>query len=84
MTTLVLQRPVFALLTISLAISCAFPALAAPTLAAAAAQGASSDPHDLVKAAGVDLASPKPYQALAARMNSIMEQIEAIKSKRGK
>ncbi|WP_300758265.1 oligoendopeptidase F [Janthinobacterium sp.] len=46
--------------------------------------GGSAYPYDLVKAAGVDLASPKPYQALAARMNSIMDQIEAIESKRGK
>ena len=46
--------------------------------------GGSAYPYDLVKAAGVDLASPKPYQALAARMNSIMDQIEAIESRRGK
>lgn len=48
------------------------------------ASGGSADPYDLVKAAGVDLASPKPYQALAARMNGIMDQIEAIEAKRGK
>lgn len=46
--------------------------------------GGSSDPYELVKTAGVDLATPKPYQALVARMNSIMDQIEAIESKRGK
>ncbi|WP_300758263.1 oligoendopeptidase F [Janthinobacterium sp.] len=46
--------------------------------------GSSADPYALVKAAGVDLATPQPYQALAARMNSIMDQIEAIEGKRGK
>ena len=46
--------------------------------------GGSAYPYELVKAAGVDLASPQPYQALAARMNHIMDQIEAIESKRGK
>lgn len=46
--------------------------------------GGSADPYELVKAAGVDLATPQPYQALVARMNAIMDQIEAIESKRGK
>ena len=46
--------------------------------------GGSAYPYELVKAAGVDLASPKPYQALVARMNGIMDQIEAIESRRGK
>ena len=40
--------------------------------------GGSDYPHELVKAAGVDLATPAPYQALAARMNRIMDEIEAI------
>ncbi|PRC92997.1 oligoendopeptidase F [Solimicrobium silvestre] len=44
--------------------------------------GGSADPYDVVKAAGVDLASPAPYQAIFARMNSIMDQIEAIQKKR--
>jgi oligoendopeptidase F len=44
--------------------------------------GGSNYPYDLVKAAGVDLATPAPYQALVARMNSIMDQIEAILAKR--
>ena len=48
------------------------------------ASGGSAYPYELVKAAGVDLATPKPYQALVARMNSIMDRIEAIESKRGK
>jgi oligoendopeptidase F len=44
--------------------------------------GASDYPYDLVKAAGVDLATPAPYQAIVARMNSIMDQIEAILARR--
>jgi oligoendopeptidase F len=46
--------------------------------------GSSDYPYELVKAAGVDLASPAPYQAVAARMNRIMDQMEAILAKRGK
>jgi oligoendopeptidase F len=46
--------------------------------------GGSNYPYDLVKAAGVDLATPEPYQALVARMNEIMDEIEAILAKRGK
>jgi oligoendopeptidase F len=30
----------------------------------------------------VDLAAPAPYQALVARMNTIMDDIEAILAKR--
>ena len=46
--------------------------------------GNSDYPYDLVKTAGVDLASPAPYQAVAARMNRIMDQIETILARRGK
>lgn len=46
--------------------------------------GGSDHPYQLVKRAGVDLATPAPYQALAARMNAIMDQIDAILAKRGK
>ncbi len=42
--------------------------------------GGSRYPYELVKEAGVDLASPAPYVAIVARMNSIMDQIEAIQS----
>ena len=45
--------------------------------------GDSNYSYDLVKAAGVDLATPAPYQALVARMNAIMDQIEAILAKKG-
>ena len=44
--------------------------------------GGSDDPYKLVKTAGVDLATPAPYQALVARMNAIMDEIEAILAKR--
>jgi oligoendopeptidase F len=44
--------------------------------------GGADDPHQLVLAAGVDLASPAPYQATARRMNAIMDQMEAILAKR--
>ena len=44
--------------------------------------GGSDYPYELVKTAGVDLASPAPYQALVARMNAIMTEIDAILAKR--
>lgn len=44
--------------------------------------GGSDYPYELVKKAGVDLATPAPYQALFARMNAIMDEIEAILAKR--
>jgi oligoendopeptidase F len=40
--------------------------------------GGSDYPYELVKAAGVDLATPEPYNALVKRMNRIMDDIEAI------
>lgn len=46
--------------------------------------GGSDDPYVLLKNAGVDLASPEPYRAVAARMNAIMDQIEAIRAKQEK
>lgn len=46
--------------------------------------GGSDYPYELVKAAGVDLATPAPYAAVATRMNRIMDQIEAILARRGK
>ena len=45
--------------------------------------GNSDYPYELVKKAGVDLATPAPYQSLLARMNRIMDQIEALTAKRG-
>jgi oligoendopeptidase F len=46
--------------------------------------GGSNYPYDLVKTAGVDLATPEPYQALVARMNAIMDEIEAILARQKK
>ena len=44
--------------------------------------GGSDYPYELVKTAGVDLATPAPYQALVARMNAIMDEIEGILERR--
>jgi oligoendopeptidase F len=46
--------------------------------------GSSDYPYDLVKAAGIDMATSAPYDALSARMNRIMDQIEAIIARRPK
>ncbi|MEZ4237697.1 MAG: oligoendopeptidase F [Myxococcota bacterium] len=46
--------------------------------------GGSDDPYVLLKTAGVDLASPEPYRAVAARMDAIMDQIEEIRAKQAK
>jgi oligoendopeptidase F len=46
--------------------------------------GGSDYPYELVKAAGVDLASPAPYRALIARMNRVMDEIEAIQARPGR
>lgn len=40
--------------------------------------GGSDHPYELMKEAGLDMASPEPYQALMTRMNTIMDQMEAI------
>jgi oligoendopeptidase F len=45
--------------------------------------GGSDYPYELVRRAGVDLAQPAPYRALFARMNAIMDRIEAILARRG-
>jgi oligoendopeptidase F len=44
--------------------------------------GSSDYPYTLYKKAGLDMATPAPYEALAARMTRIMDQIEAIKAKK--
>ena len=46
--------------------------------------GGSDYPYELVKAAGVDLATAAPYQAVATQMNRIMDRIEEILARRGK
>jgi oligoendopeptidase F len=44
--------------------------------------GGADYPYELVKAAGVDLATSAPYDAIVARMNKIMDEMEAILAKR--
>ncbi len=44
--------------------------------------GSSDYPYDMVKSAGVDLASPAPYRAVATRMNKIMDDMETILARR--
>jgi oligoendopeptidase F len=43
--------------------------------------GGSDNAYQLLKEAGVDMATPAPYEATVKRMNSIMDQIEAILDK---
>src|SRR5438105_7162238 len=44
--------------------------------------GGADYPYDLVKKAGVDLANRAPYDAVAKRMNRIMDDMEAILARR--
>ena len=44
--------------------------------------GGSDYPYDLYKKAGLDMASPAPYQALIARMNRLMDQIDALEKQK--
>ncbi|MDJ0920945.1 MAG: M3 family oligoendopeptidase [Henriciella sp.] len=44
--------------------------------------GGSGHPYDLKLKAGLDMASPAPYRAVEARMNRIMDEIEAILDRR--
>jgi oligoendopeptidase F len=44
--------------------------------------GGSDDPYVLLKAAGVDMATAEPYDALARYMNGIMDEMEAIIGRR--
>ncbi|MFZ5476260.1 MAG: oligoendopeptidase F [Myxococcota bacterium] len=44
--------------------------------------GGSDDPYVLLKNAGVDMATPAPYDAIARRMDRIMDEIEAILAKK--
>lgn len=46
--------------------------------------GGSADPYDLLKTAGIDMATPAPYDAVATQMNGIMDQMEAILAKKSK
>jgi oligoendopeptidase F len=44
--------------------------------------GGSDDPYKLLTTAGVDLATPAPYDAVAAQMNRVMDQMEALIAKK--
>jgi len=43
--------------------------------------GGSDYPYELYKKAGIDMASPAPYQALLKRMSDVMDQIDALEAK---
>ncbi|MBS0472755.1 MAG: oligoendopeptidase F family protein [Proteobacteria bacterium] len=45
--------------------------------------GGSDYPYNLYKKAGLDMATPAPYQALLARMNKTMDEIDAIEGRMG-
>jgi len=40
--------------------------------------GGSDYPYQILKAAGVDMATPEPYRAVVDRMNAIMDEMEAL------
>ena len=40
--------------------------------------GGSGYPYELYKKAGIDMASPTPYRALVARMNRLLDEVEAV------
>ncbi|MDE1938062.1 MAG: oligoendopeptidase F family protein [Alphaproteobacteria bacterium] len=44
--------------------------------------GGSDYPYDLYKKAGFDMATPAPYQALVARMNHLMDEIDALEAEK--
>ncbi len=44
--------------------------------------GGSDDPYKLTVAAGLDLATPAPYQAVVRRMNRVMDELEALTAKK--
>jgi oligoendopeptidase F len=46
--------------------------------------GESDYPYELLTAAGVDLATPDPYRAVVARMNGIMDRMEALLAQTGR
>ncbi len=40
--------------------------------------GGSDYPYDILKKAGLDMASPAPYQAIVARMNMLLDQMDKL------
>jgi oligoendopeptidase F len=45
--------------------------------------GGSASAYELLKNAGVDLASPVPYQAMVQRMNALMDEMERLLAQKG-
>jgi oligoendopeptidase F len=45
--------------------------------------GGSDYPYQLLRNAGVDMATPAPYQAVITRMNAIMDEMEMLLDQRG-
>jgi oligoendopeptidase F len=43
--------------------------------------GGSDYPYEIYKKAGLDMATPAPYQALIARMNRVLDEIETLTAK---
>jgi oligoendopeptidase F len=50
-----------------------------PSVSCHATGRRSGYPYELYKRAGIDMATPQPYQALVARMNRIMDEIETLR-----
>jgi oligoendopeptidase F len=44
--------------------------------------GGSDYPYELYRRAGIDMATPAPYRALAARMNRLMDEIERLEAEK--
>jgi oligoendopeptidase F len=42
--------------------------------------GGSDYPYDILKRAGLDMASPEPYQAMIARLNMLLDQMEKLEN----
>ena len=51
---------------------------------AALQKGGSDYPYEILQAAGADLATPAPYQAVMARMTRIMDEMDAILTRQGR
>lgn len=45
--------------------------------------GGSDYPYEVLKRAGLDMATPAPYQALLKRMNAIMDEMEKLLAQKG-
>ncbi len=45
--------------------------------------GSTVPPYQALKAGGLDMATPAPYQAVVKRMNAIMDEMEALIAAKG-